>query len=156
MFKFFTKEVIKPFEVPDYIILNVDNFNLWFNSPKDSGIYAHPGIFLRLDKLSTGHMTDYIENCYGIESKSRFTESVIYEFHTRVRFDWIKKIDKKNNIPKGWFVYESGQSPLHLLWFVNLVNLEDLGNSVEKPRYSFVEEMDSFESALEEAIKGCK
>lgn len=157
MFKFLKKEITKPFEVPEYIILNVDNFNLWFNKPKDENLYAHSGIFLRLDKLSVSHVLNYITLCYGIPTKEASTNYNLYSFYDEIKVNWVKLInDKKNNIPKGWIVYESGQSPAHLLWFVNLVNIDDLCNNVQNPRYSFVEEMDSFESALEEAIKGCK
>lgn len=56
--------------------------------------------------------------------------------------------NSKIEIPKGWFVYEAGQSPVHLLWFVNLVNMQDLLDKKEKPRHIFVEEKDSFEEAL--------
>jgi len=97
MFKFLTKEVVRPFEVPEYIILNVDNFNLWFNSPKDAGIYAHPGIFLRLDKLSIGYIIEYIENCYGIVSKESSTKYDLYKFHDEIRADWKKRIEKRNS-----------------------------------------------------------
>ncbi len=148
MFKFFTKEIIIPFEVPEYIILNVDNFNLWFNSPKDAGIYAHPGIFLRLDKLSIGYIIEYIENCYGIVSKEASVKYDLYKFHDEIRADWRKRLNKID-MPERWFVYSCGQSPLHLLWYVTLVNLDDLS------KHSSVEEMDSFEIALSEAIKGC-
>ena len=42
-------------------MLNVKDFNEWFNSDKDKEIYAHPGIFLRLDKLSQHHIQDFIK-----------------------------------------------------------------------------------------------
>jgi hypothetical protein len=56
-------------------------------------------------------------------------------------------------IPKGWFVSEAGQNPLHMLWYVVLMNFEDITNNVEQPRYHFVEESDSFEEALKQTIK---
>lgn len=56
-------------------------------------------------------------------------------------------------IPKGWYVSEAGQDPLHMLWYVVLVNFDDLVNKVENPRLIAVEEYDSFELALEECIK---
>lgn len=43
-------------------LLDVDNFNKWFNSPKPSEIYAHSGIFGRLDKLSSDHIVHYISS----------------------------------------------------------------------------------------------
>lgn len=56
-------------------------------------------------------------------------------------------------IPKGWYVSEAGQDPLHMLWYVVLVNFDDLVNKVEPPRIIAVEEFTSFELALEECIR---
>ena len=69
-----------------------------------------------------------------------------------------KKTQKssKIEIPNGWFVYEAGQSPVHLLWYVNLVNMQDLLNNIEKPRQIFKEEKNSFEEALLYAIDEIK
>lgn len=80
--------------------------------------------------------------------------------------NWIKKIFSKKEekqcaihnvskrlIPKGWYVQEAGQNPLHMLWFVVLINFEDVANNVENPRYYVSEECDSFEEALQECIK---
>ena len=69
-----------------------------------------------------------------------------------------KKTQKssKIEIPNGWFVYEAGQSLVHLLWYVNLVNMQDLLNNIEKPRQIFKEEKNSFEEALLYAIDEIK
>ena len=69
-----------------------------------------------------------------------------------------KEIQKtsKIEIPNGWFVYETGQSPVHLLWYVNLVNMQDLLNNIEEPRQIFIEEKNSFEEALLYAIDEIK
>jgi hypothetical protein len=56
----------------------------------------------------------------------------------------------KRFIPEGWYVHEAGQTPLHLLWFVVLINFDDVANNVEKPRHFVAEECDSFEEALRE------
>ena len=56
-------------------------------------------------------------------------------------------------IPKGWYVHEAGQNPLHMLWFVVLINFEDVVNNVENPRHFVAEECDSFEEALQECVK---
>jgi hypothetical protein len=45
------------------ILFDVGNFNKWFNSD-DNGSYANPGIFLRLDKLSSDMIYDYLKYCY--------------------------------------------------------------------------------------------
>jgi hypothetical protein len=63
------KEIIRPFNVPDYITCNVENFNNWFNAKNNNAEYAHSGIFLRLDKLSESHIQDYFLKCYGIDYK---------------------------------------------------------------------------------------
>lgn len=56
-------------------------------------------------------------------------------------------------VPKGWYVAEAGQDPLHMLWFVVLVNFDDVVNRVENVRQIIVEESDSFEQALQDCIK---
>jgi hypothetical protein len=70
-----------------------------------------------------------------------------------------KKIDEPMNseltIPEGWYVAEAGQNPLHMLWFVMLVNFDDVANKNENPRHVVAEECDSFEQALQECIKNC-
>jgi len=60
-----------------------------------------------------------------------------------------------SSIPKGWFVSEAGQNPLHMLWFVVLVNFDDVANQVENPRHFVAEDFDSYEEALNECIKNC-
>lgn len=77
-------------------IINIDNFNKWFNDPnKDPEIYAHSGIFLRLDKLSEGHFNDYFLSCEGIDDLNHFKEELTfneyYDFENAVRKDWREK-----------------------------------------------------------------
>ena len=57
-------------------------------------------------------------------------------------------------LPKSWMVYEAGQNPLNMLWFVNAVNFSDLTNEDHDgdPRQVFVEDGDSYEDALKEII----
>lgn len=96
MFKFFTKEIIKSFPVPIYIVINVDNFNLWFNHPNNRATYAHPGIFLRLDKLSLGHILEYMEKCYGIGRECLQSEEYdVHSFYDEIRKDWLKKLNNE-------------------------------------------------------------
>lgn len=65
---------------------------------------------------------------------------------------------KKDNIspfkqiPKGWFVYEMGQSPVHMLWFCHLVEFNSLVNDEKRIKSVWVEECSSPEVALLEAI----
>lgn len=58
-------------------------------------------------------------------------------------------------IPKGWYVAEAGQDPLHMLWFVVLVNFDDVSNNIKVPRHFLSEECDSFEQALQKCIEDC-
>jgi hypothetical protein len=96
MWEFFKKKVVKPFQVPTYIIINVDNFNLWFNNPNNGATYAHPGIFLRLDKLSLAHIWEYMENCYGIERESLISLGYdVSGFERAIRQDWLNKLKTK-------------------------------------------------------------
>ena len=66
-------------------------------------------------------------------------------------------IDKTKEIqhtaPKGWMVYDAGQDPLHMLWYVQLVNFDDLTDEgISEPRQVFVEEADTYNEALKMAI----
>lgn len=55
-------------------------------------------------------------------------------------------------IPKGWYVHEAGQNPVHMLWFVVLFNYEDVVNCIEPPRYYVSEEFNSYEEALKDCV----
>lgn len=79
------KEIIKSFSVPDYIVFNVHNFNNWFKHPNNNAVYAHLGIFLRLDKLSESHITDYLEKCYGIKEADY---EKIKKFYSEIIKNW--------------------------------------------------------------------
>ena len=94
MLRIFTKEVIKPFPVPDFIVLNVDNFNVWFKAKDNNAVYANEGIFLRLDKLSISHVVDYIEKCYGVKSEDASSKYDVYDFYDKIRANWISTISK--------------------------------------------------------------
>lgn len=54
--------------------------------------------------------------------------------------------------PKGWYVSDAGQDPLHMLWYVVLVSFDDIVNKVSPPRHYISDEKDSFEIALRECI----
>lgn len=88
MFKLLTKEVVKSFPVPDFIVLNVQNFNIWFNDKNNNAVYANEGIFLRLDKLSVSHVTDYMEKCYGIKPEEASSKYDVYAFCDKIRENW--------------------------------------------------------------------
>ncbi len=77
-------------------LLNVKKFNNWFNSPKDKEMYAHPGIFLRTDKLSQHHFDDFIKmSTNGLLTCGDFDFKKMYDFENRVRDNWIKQSNKK-------------------------------------------------------------
>ncbi len=101
-FDFLKKKEVEPKkEVKDInYIFNVNLFNDWFNNP-DNKSYAHPGIFLRLDKLDTGFFEeyfDYMVKKYSIEGLNKGSDITEGEYHDRyikfygeVRIDWMKK-----------------------------------------------------------------
>lgn len=96
MFNFFKKKVIK-YKVPDYIIYNISNFNIWFCDKDNNSTYAHSGIFLRVDKLSESHIHEYLDICYGIKTQdiSIDIERRICSFHEDIRDNWLFEINKK-------------------------------------------------------------
>lgn len=60
---------------------------------------------------------------------------------------------QKLQIPNDWFVFEAGQSIIDASWFVNIVNKTDLQNNLRCPRQIRVENKESFDLALTEAIE---
>ena len=77
-------------------ILNVKDFNEWFNSDKDPEIYAHPGIFLRLDKLSQDHLDSYVQHATeGLLEYGDFDWETMKKFEDKIRKDWMKKNNEK-------------------------------------------------------------
>ena len=80
------------------IIFNVDSFNDWFNDPNNNAVYAHEGIFLRLDKLSEGHIDDYLLKRYNLVSGSfLFSKPFItlkLDLYKAIRKDWSNKLNK--------------------------------------------------------------
>ena len=94
-------EPVKKQAIPlEEIIFSVDNFNIWFNHSENGAVYANPGIFLRLDKLSQSHISDYLEKCYGIENPaflfSRPASEMISDFEKKIREDWLKKLNGRS------------------------------------------------------------
>jgi len=73
----------------------------------------------------------------------------------------IKKLGKNettkiSKVPKGWMVYEAGQDALHMLWYVHLVNFDDVANNLEDIRQVYVEEGDTYGQTLNIAINQIK
>ncbi len=74
-------------------IIDVEKFNNWFNSNKDPNVYAHPGIFLRLDKLSQGHIEDYVwAVTRGAVKYEDFDYEFMQNFEGHIRLDWRNKL----------------------------------------------------------------
>lgn len=98
------KKVVESIEIPsEEVVFNVDNFNNWFNDPNNNAVYANPGIFLRLDKLSDSHIMDYLEKCYGIKNGGPFLWSksvieMVMEFMEIIRIDWRNKLNSDSFI----------------------------------------------------------
>ncbi len=81
--------------IPDDIIFNIDNFNNWFNDPNNNAVYAHSGIFLRLDKLSQSHIEDYMYKSYRIPINSNEYYDKISDFYYKIRDDWRAKLNER-------------------------------------------------------------
>lgn len=94
MFKSFFKKKVT-FVPKKYVLFNVETFNTWFNSEDNNAVYAHPGIFLRLDKLSESHIKDYLIKCHGLELSYWDIHEDISDFYEEIRKDWLKKINNK-------------------------------------------------------------
>lgn len=90
LFKKKTKE-LEQYPIPEYIIFSVSNFNKWFNNQKDPNIYANPGIFLRLDKLSHYTIEQYVKNCYGINIDKYQWSKEYKSLQTNLYNDIVKK-----------------------------------------------------------------
>jgi len=65
-------------------------------------------------------------------------------------------------IPEGWFVFEAGQSPLHMLWFCQLIDFESMCSTKEDDqdavdandvRRVYSEEKDTLTEALKDCIR---
>lgn len=74
------------------LMFNTKKFNTWFNSDKDWSIYAHSGIFLRLDKLSQDHFVEYIIS-HGLDKENALefyedNHTEFMKFEIDVRNDW--------------------------------------------------------------------
>ena len=82
-------------------LFKVENFNYWFNNPNNGAVYAHTGIFLRLDKLSDSQFFDYFESYGSIKDGEFFAYNEDYtrfiKFKDDVRKDWMKKIEERND-----------------------------------------------------------
>lgn len=89
----FQKKVVVSTPI-DSIVYNTSNFNLWFCDPNNNAVYANKGIFLRLDKLSSSHITDYLVKSYGITD---FDYIKILEFENQIRKDWFTKINNHSH-----------------------------------------------------------
>jgi hypothetical protein len=61
------------------------------------------------------------------------------------------KISANTLLPKGWYIQEAGQNPLHMLWFAAIVNFDD-----ESRRYYTIEDCDSFEEAIRKCAEQIK
>jgi len=77
-------------------IISVDVFNNWFNDPLNNAVYAHSGIFMRLDKLSFSHVEDYLDKKHDINRQHPlYADPLFYlllcDFHEDIRKDWIRK-----------------------------------------------------------------
>jgi hypothetical protein len=87
-------------EINEDEMFSVENFNAWWNdTSKPIDIYAHPGIFLRTDKLSQHHFEAYFES-FGVKDGREFIECdrenwfKYKTFEDEIRKDWYNKLSK--------------------------------------------------------------
>jgi hypothetical protein len=80
------------------IIFSVDSFNDWFNDPNNNAVYAHKGIFLRLDKLGEDQVDDYLLKRYNLDNGaflfSKPYVSMKADLYKAIRKDWSNKLNK--------------------------------------------------------------
>jgi hypothetical protein len=93
LFKFDFNIINLEYDLDD--ILNIENFNTWFNDPNNGATYAHSGIFLRCDKLSESHFEEYFESCDSVDDLTHFNNEVRYDkrykFMESVRKNWMSQ-----------------------------------------------------------------
>lgn len=95
MFNFLKKKQSKHI-IKKYVLFNVDIFNKWFCDKQNDAVYAHEGIFLRLDKLGKVHIADYLLKCHNFElSDNEDISNEINNFYEEIRKDWLKKLDNE-------------------------------------------------------------
>lgn len=79
--------------------IRVSAFNRWFcDDTKPRDIYAHRGIYLRGDKLSTQHILDYWQSLTNLDKDilhELFDEMyfIVLSFETSIRNNWLKQMD---------------------------------------------------------------
>lgn len=61
----------------------------------------------------------------------------------------MKEFAGQFTVPKGWLILEMGQSPLHLLWFCNMVCGDDMGKGGTMKQVFTEEHDDPFEAVKE-------
>jgi hypothetical protein len=93
MFKSIFKKQ-KKFCPKKYVLFNVETFNTWFNAKDNDAIYAHPGIFLRLDKLSRSTIEDYLVKCHNLNLSDWDISDEVEKFYEEIRKDWLTKLSK--------------------------------------------------------------
>ncbi len=91
------KQPEQPKEIPSAEeMFNVQTFNDWFCDPNNNAVYAHKGIFLRLDKLSVWHIIDYLNRKFNIHwIQAGIPHEELEQFCSEIRNDWREKINAK-------------------------------------------------------------
>lgn len=62
------------------------------------------------------------------------------------------EIEVFKDIPDNWFVFEMGQSPVHMLWFCQMIEFKATGDEGKRKRV-WREEYDTPVQAINECIK---
>lgn len=87
----------------------------------------------------------------------------VIDYYTNKKNTLLKEIEKNtqqiiingsyiNEIPKGWIVTKAGQTSKDLLWYIKLVNIDDVYNHIEQPRQIYLNGGISYDEILKKAI----
>lgn len=118
-----------------------------------SGLLFKKPLLVKFDIINKSDWIYILKNSFGRVIVNEELNNLILKYNEVNGLIELKPITQKLNIPKDWFVYECGQDPLHMLWFMTLVNFKEFSNGHKHPAQVFVEEQDSFDVALQNAIK---
>jgi FtsH-binding integral membrane protein len=73
-------------------VFNVERFNQWWNNEANGATYAHSGIYLRLDKLSLSHVTEYLYKAHGLSLSEHYTYDEANDFYVEIRSNWYEQL----------------------------------------------------------------
>ena len=73
-------------------VFNVQRFNEWWNNKDNGATYAHSGIYLRLDKISLSHVTEYLYKVHGLSLSEHYTYDEANDFYVEISNNWYEQL----------------------------------------------------------------